>query len=372
MKSATLKLRHRVYELDLLRFIALMMVVLFHFTARKYSLNPLNETHHFYWLTEVSRLGHLGVNLFFIISGFVIIASAANKQALDFLTARIVRLYPAFWAGVLLSAIFLLGFGYPIDARAPDHIITIKQILYNLTMFSGYMGDDYIDIVYWSLQVEIKFYFLVLILIMLRQINNIEFGLWIWLALSIVLFHVPQDNLVLKILKSASIFPYSPYFIAGVMFFIIRQDRFNFQRLLLLIICCYLAVLQAEIQAKLYIHNATSTQILYSQIMVVCFFVLFAVLSAGRLQIKKSNIIFYLGALTYPMYLIHNMIGKVTYDFVVGYMSKYLALPFVIILMAGVSILIVILIENKLRRPLRDFLNGLAEKIRWLIFRKKA
>lgn len=363
ISKSEIKLNHRVYELDILRFIALMMVVFFHYMARKHSINPINETHHFYLFTDIARYGHLGVNLFFIISGFVIIASSATKTSQQFLVARMVRLYPAFWICCVISAIFLLTFGYPIDARSPDHVITLEQILINMTMFSGYLGFEYIDVVYWSLQVELKFYFLIVVLIFLKQIKNIEAWLWLWLLITVVLFLYPYNNLAIKILKSLSIFPYSPYFLAGIMFFIARQSGFNWSRAIHLIVCCGLAVMQADMQANLYITQPSDQIVLITQLIVVAFFALFMMVSAGWLQMQKRKLVFYLGALTYPMYLLHNMIGKVIYDNLVLHTNKYVSLSVVILLLGVLSLSIFIFIEQKYKKAMLAGLNNIFMKL---------
>lgn len=68
------QLSARVPELDLLRFIAALSVVLFHFCAAPLVHGSVDRAL-FDVLGVAARYGYLGVELFFLISGFVIIMS---------------------------------------------------------------------------------------------------------------------------------------------------------------------------------------------------------------------------------------------------------------------------------------------------------
>ncbi len=96
----------RVFELDLLRFVAAVMVLLYHYTWRAQAIPDLDAPDYPTWINSWSRYGFLGVELFFFISGMVIFHSAANASARGFLLSRVVRLFPAYW--VLVTFSFLL------------------------------------------------------------------------------------------------------------------------------------------------------------------------------------------------------------------------------------------------------------------------
>jgi peptidoglycan/LPS O-acetylase OafA/YrhL len=98
----------RFTEIDLLRFLAAFSVMFFHYTIRGYAdgdeLSPVK----FSMLSIFSRYGYLGVDLFFLISGFVILMTAIDRSAKSFIISRMVRLYPAFWMCCTLT--FLITF----------------------------------------------------------------------------------------------------------------------------------------------------------------------------------------------------------------------------------------------------------------------
>ncbi len=86
----------RYQELDSLRGVAALMVVVFHFTmGRKEGQYLFN-------------LGNTGVELFFIISGFVIFMSINKmKNSKEFIINRFTRLYPTYWTCVTFTFILI-------------------------------------------------------------------------------------------------------------------------------------------------------------------------------------------------------------------------------------------------------------------------
>ena len=83
--------KSRVNEIDLLRFIAALAVVFFHYTFRGYAADAMTIMP-YPLLAPFSKYGYLGVELFFMISGFVILMTAANGSLRKFVVSRFVRL----------------------------------------------------------------------------------------------------------------------------------------------------------------------------------------------------------------------------------------------------------------------------------------
>jgi peptidoglycan/LPS O-acetylase OafA/YrhL len=96
----------RVVQLDILRFIAAISVVLYHYIAWFFSDNSQHSTVLIY-LENYTRYGYLGVPLFFMISGFVILASAKNRSFINFSISRALRLYPVYWLSFSLTTVFI-------------------------------------------------------------------------------------------------------------------------------------------------------------------------------------------------------------------------------------------------------------------------
>jgi len=161
----------------LLRFLAAISVVLFHYTVvigQKEGLNTLAFLH----LGEFTKYGYLGVNLFFMISGFVILMSAQSGNVVKFVLYRFTRLYPTFWFAVCLTAICIVFF----DSNL--YYVEIKQILINLSMMPTIFNTPYVDSVYWTLLLTIFGMFIIAYLI--HKYIEIFLSLYLRSKLSII------------------------------------------------------------------------------------------------------------------------------------------------------------------------------------------
>ena len=181
--------KERFYEIDLLRFLAALAVVLYHYTFRGFAEGGYSPVE-YPVLGEIFKYGLYGVQLFFIISGFVILMTATKRDAVGFVISRITRLYPAFWVCVTLTAGFIMWKGGAVFQ------VGFVQYLLNLSMISGFAGVEMVDGVYWTLLVEIKFYALIFVLLLFGQIKRIEWFLVFWLALTAASMVLPLPKLV--------------------------------------------------------------------------------------------------------------------------------------------------------------------------------
>ena len=93
--------KQRIDYIDLLRILAITAVASFHFL---YSAIVNHKTPNLLPspLFEFARYGYLGVELFFMISGYVIIETVQNSNFSNFLKKRFFRLYPMYWIAVIL------------------------------------------------------------------------------------------------------------------------------------------------------------------------------------------------------------------------------------------------------------------------------
>ena len=114
-----------------MRGIAALMVVFFHFTVDR----PEAQLGF--------KLGITGVDLFFIISGFVIFLTiSGTKHWKDFVVSRFSRLYPAYWTAVLLATLSISLVNY-FSGESSGGLL--HQALGNLTMFNYYMTIPNLD-----------------------------------------------------------------------------------------------------------------------------------------------------------------------------------------------------------------------------------
>ncbi|MFE1575922.1 acyltransferase family protein [Streptomyces fradiae] len=143
----------RLAALDGLRLLAALMVVLYHYVGLGHGWSTSSRTL-FPEVFPFAAYGWLGVQLFFLISGFVICMSCWGRSLGDFFTSRVVRLYPAYWFCVLATtAVLVLVPGGYVRLAWPD-------VLTNLTMVQAFLGVKPVDPVYWTLFAELRFYLL--------------------------------------------------------------------------------------------------------------------------------------------------------------------------------------------------------------------
>ena len=123
----------RRFALDLLRLVAALAVVFFHFGFRMGATGEGGGVG-FPELAPYVVFGAMGVAAFFAISGYVISASADWRDAISFAVARFARLWPAFVACATISFAVLASFG------APAFQPTIAQWLANFVMMPQLLG----------------------------------------------------------------------------------------------------------------------------------------------------------------------------------------------------------------------------------------
>jgi peptidoglycan/LPS O-acetylase OafA/YrhL len=179
----------RLAELDALRGIAAMAVVLFHYFTKfdelfGHATPPLFV---FPWGSysgvNLFALGHYGVNLFFMISGFVIFMTLERtKKPMDFVVSRFSRLFPAYWLAVALtfSVVSVLGL--------PGKEATLGQAVANLSMVHSFFNVPHVDGVYWTLEVELLFYAWAFLAYRLGWLNRVHALLLAAMALRLVYF----------------------------------------------------------------------------------------------------------------------------------------------------------------------------------------
>ena len=212
------------------------------------------------WLAQTTEFGFLGVQLFFMISGFVILWTAVNKSALEFIVSRVSRLYPTFWVCVLLTAA---------TRFALDYSVTISQLLANLTMLPGALRQMPLDDVYWTLVIEIKFYAIILCLLLAGQLPSIRRWLAFWLAISVLAAIYPRW------LHMAAFDQFSAYFIAGCYLYLLRT-QFSAGLLIPFAICAALGVYNAIAIQSRFTHDDSPQAALWVGIIMIAAYAAFS------------------------------------------------------------------------------------------------
>ena len=280
---------HRLLEVDALRGIAAMAVVLFHFTTRYAQVYPeaLRPTF-------AMPHGHYGVNLFFIVSGFVIFMTLdKTARPMDFVVSRFSRLYPVYWASVIatFAITHLLGL--------PGFLVSLPTMLANLLMFHGLLRVPNVDGVYWTLEVELLFYCGMLLIYRLGLLGRIHLFLLALIALRLVYFVAERQFgidlpwIVMRLL----ILRYIAWFALGICVFMAvssgRRGQDRATAITAIAALALLTIVDGWIHGVLGLLLATTVW----------------AAASGRLPFLRHPVLVWLGAISYPLYLIHENVG---------------------------------------------------------------
>ncbi|HWZ14857.1 MAG TPA: acyltransferase [Mucilaginibacter sp.] len=294
-----MKAKGRLLELDCLRGIAAILVVIFHFTTGRPNLHIFN------W-------GCMGVELFFMISGFVIFLTIEKTNNYkSFLLSRFARLYPAYWACVTLTTLSIIS--WSLMAKVPVIFPDLKDYLINLTMFQYYFKVKDIDGVYWTLIIELLFYLFILIVYLSKAILKIEI-ICFFLVLACLIYGTMIRAFAPDVYgKLAEYFPiivYFPLFAAGIVFYKIKFYKATLYRFFLVLLCLITQVFLFEGTGKI----VSVSKIQYASAIFI-FFALFLLYCFDRLHFIINKVTLFAGKISYSLYLIH------------GYISVYLLIP---------------------------------------------
>ena len=222
--------------------------------------------------------GPFGVALFFLISGLVIPFSLDRHGRAGFVLARLLRIYPTYWAATLVSLCLLRGnaalwqLGFPYGWRT---------VLANLLLIHQITGDPAIDLVNWTLCIELEFYLLMALLYSLVQRAPLPTILLAALLLAALRRQDASDLLVMLI---------------GTLFQLRLRRRIGRAALL----CCAAAL------AGLFASQVRPAALCYNYGYAL---LLFALLFGLRRFDRPRWLPDALAAISYPLYLVHFIAG---------------------------------------------------------------
>lgn len=321
----------KIGAINTLRFVAAAFVVLYHYVFSFYYREiPYVDLPA---LRPLFQYGYLGVDLFFIISGFVISLSAEGRGAYGFFKSRIGRLYPIFWVSAIITTLFLLVGGHLIYSE-----VSLSRFLASMTMIPSFFSADPLDGTYWTLAIEMKFYFVILLLLIFKKFKDIEVMAIILSVLTLIFPAVVDSEIV-----------WIPNFIAGVIFFKIYKSGLTNWRIFAL--CnTLLASLIFSLRRVPYLSEGYGVPFNPTTITMyfLCFYLLFLMISLNILKIANTKYINILGLLTYPVYLLHHQIGKILFTYAgIKNIPLWISFASITLFSLGLSYLVHALFERR-------------------------
>lgn len=337
----------RMKYLDGLRGVAILLVVGFHAYARWPELVPYGEAYSGFL---PFKLGWLGVQLFFLISGFVIFMTLDKTASLrSFLYKRWLRLFPA----MLVASILIYG-TVPLLSERPGGVPDAYSLIPGLTFmepawWEGLLGRAITPLegAFWSLYVEFKFYVIAGAIYFLCGRRFLIPGLVALYLASLAchaLFIVTKLDAfgMARELTSALSLQYFGWFAAGAMFYLHTLTKELKWMALALLMCGAAAVT---------VKSQVSVQTTLAALLIAVFFAA-SITRAGLQRLLENRQIQFFGLVSYPLYLLHEnaMIAMVVKS--AGFMPwlPSFLYPFAAIaVLSGVAYVLATQIEPRLR-----------------------
>lgn len=331
---------YRLHELDALRGLAAMMVVICHCTL----LNP----------GFTFKYGGVGVDLFFIISGFVIFMTLNTvKTGREFIIKRFARLYPVYWVCLTLTMILMVCELY-FRNTLPQPELWIDYAA-GLTMLQRFVGRNDLDGPYWSLAVELVFYLLIFLTYKLRLL---KYAVPIFLVLATLQFSaqlllhlLPRTGFVgdLYSFESSVLFPhFISLFLAGIVFYRMYNGNKTVLNYLLIALCLIMQCFEHEGR-----HIEMFDMVPWEyNMMLSLFFSLFILFINGKLRFIVNHATLFLGRISYALYLFHQYL---LIRFLIPFLNIELKLSYLLSCIIAITIVAAIATVNTffIDEPLR-------------------
>ena len=301
-----------LYTIDLLRGVAAIMVVLFHYSSTGLS-KLTNEP-----ARNLFSNGYLGVEIFFVISGFIIpfTLNKSNYSAKNFLSymgKRITRICPPAYIIMILTILQFYFIDYfHLSKNIWFETITFTRVVHNFLFIADLTHYEWLTGIMWTLAVEFQFYIFVGLFFTLMYKNFRSFSIFT-LAICGSFYLIPSNY--------KCFFLYGSLFVMGGAASLFFEGKIlKSQYIGLLLITAIVCYLQLGIWPAI-LGTLTALLISFASI--------------------KNSIGTFLGKISYSLYLSHILVGSTIENLIVKIIphQSQLQKNFCITLIFGISIL---------------------------------
>lgn len=305
----------RIGLLDTFRFLAILLVLLYHYLYRFATVKALYPYGNSFSDFFLARYGYTGVQFFFIISGFVILLTLEKSASIkEFLIKRFIRLFPMLL--VCSLATFTLVRIIDQTQQFPYFQKTPLSFLPSLTftdpaLWQRFVNPDinsFVDGVYWSLAVEVKFYLLAGIVYFAQRRNFWDNWLKLLTAVMLIHYAVILNNTVLHfsdLLSKLDAFfdiiflpEHILYFCIGMFFYNLHAGR--------KIRIVHLSLISIFVLAEEVIF-LKGVERSFLAAFIALFFIF--VFKPNWLGFLSNRLFQTIGLVSYPLYLLHQNLG---------------------------------------------------------------
>lgn len=296
----------RVQEIDLLRILSALSVVLFHYTFAGAAGGGITSLE-YPELGSVFKYGYLGVEFFFMISGFVILMTAESATLKSFAISRFTRIFPALWVCASLTFLCALLFQ---DVH-PELNPGVGVYASSLLLLNRLLGTPLLDGSYWSLFYELQFYAMIGVFLAVGQLKRYPAFLLVWLVVSVAVLVRPQGHITSILMTD-----YSGFFIGGSLAYLIHKRHpakwLHSAYLATGVVAAYQSLHRLDHLHHVY-KGVRFDAFVITGLVAAMFVAIFLIARGwtGWLRQRNWSLV---GAMTYPLYLIHQSIGLMVFN----------------------------------------------------------
>lgn len=307
---------HSLKSVQALRGVAAIIVVLFHY---KWQLD-LNLENKF--VSAFFNSGGLGVTIFFILSGFVMVYSGKNKtSAVNFAINRFSRIYPAYLFFILLS--FAIGGAMSTFHYEDKTLSFIRSFIFmpvTTENAPAYIDVNYVTGVRWTLNYEMYFYALMALsflfkhkvaaLLTIFSIVLIVAPLLFGFTPTIGIEGYPFESELMRFFTN----PIMYEFVLGIVIALLYANVNNPVKMFTI----PLLIVSIIIVSYYCFYNGMNNHGLKSSALFMAIIFIAIVLNSNWLDNYVPNLLFYLGEISFSIYLLHNQIMSITQKYIYG------------------------------------------------------
>ena len=337
-----------IQGIQFLRGIAAMLVVIHHaLEMSNGSIGRFSPE----WFT---KFGAVGVDIFFVISGFIIFQSTfwMRERRLKpwvFLFQRVIRIYPFYWLCLFsMCCLFFLGF-------MKSHDLNLSKFLIGLSLFP--VSEPLIN-VSWTLSYEMYFYFIFSFSLLVSEI----FFSFLFCVGIVVALHLLGHVAAIDFLAN----PVAFEFIVGMVAVYLYRSGYKAS-----LYWASLAVLIIGIGAWLIESPSTAGLEGISRVLVWGIPAFFIVSYAARFQASNryTHFLCVLGDASYSIYLTHVFVmigyGWLIKNTMIGNMQQVPIVIFIVFLSAAIGLMSHFLIEYPLNYWIKRKFEGLLKAVHY-------
>ncbi|PWJ22170.1 acyltransferase family protein [Jannaschia seohaensis] len=339
----------RLDAVDGVRTLAILWVALYHYAVfwtpagRGDDLVPYGEA--LAWI-PFADLGHLGVSMFFVVSGFVIAFSLERSaSALDFAARRLLRLWPTLLICGTLTFVATSLLGPAELVRGPVEYAVSLLFLppEHVGRALGLPGLEWLDGAYWSLWVEVRFYGVAALLFWLARRRFLLAWTAFVLVCAVIQARLGADHALSGLLFTE----FQPFFTLGIALAAMRSQGIEPGPLALFL----LGAMQALIYAPEDSAHLGALLALIALTTLAC-------LTRRPLPVLSARPVTRIGRASYAYYLLHQNLGLAVLAALstLGALGTGLGIAAMLAVQAGIVLLSIFLterVEQPLGRRLR-------------------